>query len=49
MTDQTDDPFDMVLDDEWDADPVEDDNHDPQVILARMAGRPLRAPDHSAG
>jgi hypothetical protein len=44
MTDPTDHPFDLLLDDEWDVDPVEDgDIRDPEAILARMPSLLLAA------
>jgi hypothetical protein len=37
MTDQTEDDFDLLLDDEWDVEPGDDvDTRDPEAILARM-------------
>jgi hypothetical protein len=38
MTGLTEDPFDLLLDDEWDVDPVVEDGviRDPEAILARL-------------
>ena len=50
MTDQTErGPFDLLLDDEWDVEPGDDEDiRDPEAILARMlrasAGRRGQAP-----
>lgn len=37
MTDLTeDDEFNLLLDDEWDVDPPDEENHDPEAGLTRL-------------
>jgi hypothetical protein len=44
MTEQTDDPFALLLDEQWDVEPGDEgDIRDPETVLARMLGLLLAA------